>query len=253
MRGQTMRKAAIFLTVCMLLSLCACTVRKTESAVGTEQTGNPATAGAARPSASTAQSAAEPARTPDPASGTDLEIPEPLSDAASKSLAQARQLILDADAVFGLAFIGHTDPNMSIPEAIAAWEALEERGYAECYPFMKEMTPRQCTVGGGSGLYCLLPLSEGDLVVIEQAEILAGKPVEPYTEIYRSSSGESVFFTAGSDGKSGSDVIVTVKDGKGRELRCDPAMWSDLTMPVQTEGVADLTIYPGNVPQTGTN
>ena len=171
-----------------------------------------------------------------------------MSDAASASLAQARQIILDADAVFGLAFIGYTDPELSIPEAITAWELLEERDYPESFPFMKEMTPRQCAPGGGSELYCLVPFSEGDLVVIEQAETLEGEPVEPYTEIYCSTSGEPVFFTADSNGWGGSDVIVTVKDVKGRELRCNPAMWSNLAMLVQTDGVADLTIYPDDSP-----
>lgn len=211
---------ALLLAAALVLSLCAC--------------------GNGGPTTPPVQETPEAA----PASSSDLSTPAPEEDVTDELLLSVRRWIRETDCVFGLAFIGYVDPNMSIAESIETCGVLEEREYSTHYPFMNGMEAEQYCSNGGSELYCLVPAGAGTGIRIEEAEMEDGEPTDRLTEVFRTETGKPLFFTLNSNGWGGSDVILTVRNADGKELRCNPGLYCNLGTLAIPDEVMDLTIYP---------
>lgn len=240
-----MKKLLILLLTAMLLcSFAACTVR------GAEDESHKSSQTSAPNGSASGQSTAQPSdgTSGAAASGSDLYIPEPWSDAAQSALEQLRGNMAETGAVCAIAFVGYVDPNVSIAESVAVNDLFSETDCGERYPFLMEMTPAQCCAEGHAELYCLVPPADGCLVVIGETDMEEGEPAGPVRELYRSESGEPVYFTADSNGWGGSCIDLTVTAADGTTMHCTPALYCNLGTLAVPENVIDFSVYPGAFP-----
>lgn len=214
----------------LLIILCACTVRSPELPAQNTQTSN-------------AYPSTDPRKPVQPASGSDLLLPEPYSEDAQAALKRLTEEMSESGSVCALAFVDLVDPELSIAASVETYDLVSAGGCWELYPFLKEMTPAQCFAEGNSELYCLLTAEEGSLVTIEKAEMEHGEPTDRTTELYRGSPEGPIFFTADSNGRGASNIRLTVKTPAGRELSFYPGLYSNLGTLGETEGVLDFSVY----------
>lgn len=225
-----MRKMLFLLSAAALVFLSACTSRSPAPTVQNTET----------PHVRTEPGQPEPTQ---PASGSDLLLPEPYSEDAQAALKRLTEEMSESGSVCALAFVDLVDPELSIAASVETYDLVSAGGCWELYPFLKEMTPAQCFAEGNSELYCLLTAEEGSLVTIEKAEMEHGEPTDRTTELYRGSPEGPIFFTADSNGRGASNIRLTVKTPAGRELSFYPGLYSNLGTLGETEGVLDFSVY----------
>lgn len=161
-----------------------------------------------------------------PASGSDLYIPEPLSEDAQAALDALYGELRTQDCLCAVAYLGAVPAGTPLAEYLersGTLTELAEQGGA--YRFLPELTPAQCGSGGFTMLYCLVPLSEQAPVCIRAGD----------RELYRSETGGPVLFTADSNGFQ---VSIKAPEGEPRELSVMPG--SD-GRPAAQPGLLDFT------------
>ena len=162
-----------------------------------------------------------------PASGTDMYIPEPLSEEALAALDGLYGELESQDCRFALAYLGTVHVGTPLAEYLESSglpRSLAELGGA--YRFLPEMTPAQCTEGGFPQLYCLVPQTG-----CRELHILAGDRV-----LYQSESDAPVLFAADSDG-----VRVRITTPEGETLEFPLTLQADGTLEPQP-GIFDFTM-----------
>lgn len=233
----------ILILVFLLSSLCACSVRDRAEAENPADPSRPA-APSEKEERKQEKPGKKPSKTDTPATGTDLLIPEPLSEAASAALAAVRTEAAANGDVCAIAFLGYADPERNIAESLAAENIFAGNPTCAAYPFLPELTPMNCHGEGFSELLCLVPAGEGYTLRLEEAELEAGEPTDRLTELWSGAFSEPILFTADSNGWGGSNLIVTVTDASGSALRFNPGLLANLGSMNPVERVLDFTVYP---------
>lgn len=180
-----------------------------------------------------------------PASGTDLLLPESLSAEAEASLSILRDKITAADCVCAVALMGHTSPEQPLEESIVSFSLLEEHDYAAEFPFMAEMTPAQCVNPAYSDLYCLVPGDNVSAVKIFRVAMDDdGEPTDTVeAQLYESLGNDPVFLTSQSNGWGGSNILVEIRVEQGLEIAFHPAILANLGRLSPEDGVYDFSLY----------
>ena len=162
-----------------------------------------------------------------PASGTDLYLPEPLSEEALTALEGLYGELQSQDCRLALAYLGTVPAGTPLAEYLERSGTLTElakRGGA--YRFLPEMTPAQCAEGGFTQLYCLVPQAGCGGLRVQAGDKL----------LYQSESDTPVLFTADGDGVQ---VSVTTPEGETQVFSLTPQ--ADGIFGSQT-GILDFTI-----------
>lgn len=235
-----MKKFILCCMLALLLPLSACSVRNTPSAVpdstGEEQQTSPAK----KPGKKKDKKAV---KEEVPASGTDLCIPEPLSEAAQASLDALRAEIRSSGNLCGMAFLGYVSPLMPLEESILTYGVFEELSWADQFPFLYEMTPEQCVNPAFSDLYCLVPgesVTKIRIVEMEMDEFAEPTETES-SELAVCDGTQPLLFSAESNGWGGSNLRVILTDSQGREAAFCPAILANLGTIAPCDGVLDFT------------
>ena len=162
-----------------------------------------------------------------PASGTDLYLPEPLSEEALAALEDIYGELQGQDCRFALAYLGTVPAGTPLAEYLEGSGTLTELAkLGGAYRFLPEMTPAQCAEGGFTRLYCLVPRAGCGGLRVQAGDKL----------LYQSESDTPVLFTADGDGVR---VSITAPEGETQEFSL--TLQADGTLEPQP-GILDFTI-----------
>ena len=227
-----MKRVLLILCVLCLLLLCACTSREQGTATTDPNIGkNPG-----KDSAATT--------TLPPASGTDLFLPETLTEEAQLSLDVLRSLLRENDALCGIAFIAHTDPQRSLPENIVVHNLFAESSLVAAFPFVAEITADRCVGEVFSDMYCLVPTDPDSSISIELLvrDNESGEWLNDVErELFSVNDGAPILLSSQSNGWGGSNVRITVSTSEGKTVSFQPALLSNTGTVNPCPGVFDFS------------
>lgn len=159
------------------------------------------------------------------------------------SLTQLRADLQAGDYFCGIAFLG------TLPEGDPAGlpQLLQEKGYAEAYPFLADLPQAQIVTHEGSQVYCLVPPRDQETSLTVQAyrsDAENGYQGEVGDTLYTDTQGQPVILIG-----NVSDVIpnlqVTLVGADGTELVYHPALGlcdNTIALPA-TPKVYDFSLY----------
>jgi len=234
---------SILIACCALAFLFGCTVRKpieeTETLDGTVQEEVKTEKEKKKDKKKSKEESA-------PASGTDLRIAEPLSDAASCALSDAQEKIAADGSFCGLIFLGYLPGGETLADSVVSSGLLDEQKITENYPFVPEITASRCAEQGFTELYCLVPGENTESIRAYCMRMNEdGEPSdEKIGELLSVDGNGPVLLSCDSNGWGQSNLLVTLTDTQGKEYSLCPAILANLGELAPAEGVSDLTQYP---------
>lgn len=164
------------------------------------------------------------------------------SQEEAPSLTQLRADLQAGDYFCGIAFLG------TLPEGDPAGlpQLLQEKGYAEAYPFLADLPQAQIVTHEGSQVYCLVPRDQETSLTVQayRSDAENGYQGEVGDTLYTDTQGQPVILIG-----NVSDVIpnlqVTLVGADGTELVYHPALGlcdNTIALPA-TPKVYDFSLY----------
>jgi len=181
-----------------------------------------------------------------PASGTDLPLPEPLTEESAASLEDLRRLIMENDAVCGIAFVAYADPQQSLPENIVSRDLLTASGIDLKFPFVAEITADHCVNEVYSDIYCFVPAEVNSKVLIELLVHDAENgewTSKVERELFYTDDGAPILLSSQSNGWGGSNIRITVTTPEGKTVSFRPALLSNYGTVNPCAEVYDFSLY----------
>lgn len=218
MRRTTKQVIAFFLTLVLMLSLCACGQKPQTGTVGPDVSAG----GGSRPD-TTDKKKPEKLR---PVSGAPSEHPVQtgFSQEAEQSLVWLRDRIDFPQTMFGVALLGYTGEASD-----GDWLAEADQAMLQKYPFISEIDAAH-TVGNDDYLYCLVPVDENATVSVNLMRWDPRSDTEEVIEVlYRSEVGDPLLiFAAGGDDAYAylSYIQVQVVDNAGNSCVWEPQLYT---------------------------
>ena len=178
-----------------------------------------------------------------PTQTENVQDPEPSqSQEEAPSLTQLRADLQAGDYFCGIAFLG------TLPEGDPARlpQLLQEKGYAEAYPFLADLPQAQIVTHEGSQVYCLVPRDQETSLTVQayRSDAENGYQGEVGDTLYTDTQGQPVILIG-----NVSDVIpnlqVTLVGADGTELVYHPALGlcdNTIALPA-TPKVYDFSLY----------
>ena len=150
MRRTTKQVIAFFLTLVLMLSLCACGQKPQTGIVGPDVSAG----GGSRPDATDKKKPEKPR----PVSGDPSEQPVQtgFSAEAEQSLAWLRDRMDFPQTMFGAAHLGYVEEGDD-------WLSAADQAMLEAYPFLAEIDENHI-IGSTGHLYCIVPVDENATV-----------------------------------------------------------------------------------------
>ena len=212
MRRTTKQVIAFFLTLVLMLSLCACGQKPQTGIVGPDVSAG----GGSRPD-TTDKKKPEKLR---PVSGAPSEHPVQtgFSQEAEQSLVWLRDRIDFPQTMFGAAYLGYVEEGDD-------WLSAADQAMLEAYPFLAEIDENHI-IGSTGHLYCIVPVDENATVAINRVQWNENTYTYENTEVcYRSESGEPVLFFANLNGVAyEADTQVWITDNSGNSCEWYPSL-----------------------------
>ena len=207
MRRTSKQVTAFFLTLVLMLSLCACGQKPQTGIVGPDVSAG----GGSRPD-TTDKKKPEKLR---PVSGAPSEHPVQtgFSQEAEQSLVWLRDRIDFPQTMFGAAYLGYVEEGDD-------WLSAADQAMLEAYPFLAEIDENHI-IGSTGHLYCIVPVDENATVAINRVQWNENTYTYENTEVcYRSESGEPVLFFANLK----ADTQVWITDNSGNSCEWYPSL-----------------------------
>lgn len=196
------RVLAFFLTLVLMLSLCACAQMKQLWAGISIDGETPA-----------GKHNKKPPEKPHPgAEGSDAQPAQAgFSEEAEQSLAWLRDRIDFPQTMFGAAYLGYVEEDSG-----GDWLSAADQAMLEAYPFLAEIDENHI-IGSTGYLYCIVPVDENASVSINRMQWNEKTKTYENTEVcYPSESGEPVLLFANLDGVAyEADTQVWITDNSG--------------------------------------
>ena len=212
MRRTSKQVTAFFLTLVLMLSLCACGQKPQTGIVGPDVSAG----GGSRPD-TTDKKKPEKLR---PVSGAPSEHPVQtgFSQEAEQSLVWLRDRIDFPQTMFGAAYLGYVEEGDD-------WLSAADQAMLEAYPFLAEIDENHI-IGSTGHLYCIVPVDENATVAINRVQWNENTYTYENTEVcYRSESGEPVLFFANLNGVAyEADTQVWITDNSGNSCEWYPSL-----------------------------
>ena len=212
MRRTSKQVTAFFLTLVLMLSLCACGQKPQTGIVGPDVSAG----GGSRPD-TTDKKKPEKLR---PVSGAPSEHPVQtgFSQEAEQSLVWLRERMAFPQTMFGAAYLGYV-------EKAGDWLSAADQTMLEAYPFLAEIDENHI-IGSTGHLYCIVPVDENATVAINRVQWNENTYTYENTEVcYRSESGEPVLFFANLNGVAyEADTQVWITDNSGNSCEWYPSL-----------------------------
>lgn len=212
MRRTTKQVIAFFLTLVLMLSLCACGQKPQTGIVGPDVSAG----GGSRPDATDKKKPEKPR----PVSGDPSEQPVQtgFSAEAEQSLAWLRDRMDFPQTMFGAAHLGYVEEGDD-------WLSAADQAMLEAYPFLAEINENHI-IGSTGHLYCIVPVDENATVAINRVQWNENTYTYENTEVcYRSESGEPVLFFANLNGVAyEADTQVWITDNSGNSCEWYPSL-----------------------------
>ena len=212
MRRTSKQVTAFFLTLVLMLSLCACGQKPQPGIVGPDVSAG----GGSRPD-TTDKKKPEKLR---PVSGAPSEHPVQtgFSQEAEQSLVWLRDRIDFPQTMFGAAYLGYVEEGDD-------WLSAADQAMLEAYPFLAEIDENHI-IGSTGHLYCIVPVDENATVAINRVQWNENTYTYENTEVcYRSESGEPVLFFANLNGVAyEADTQVWITDNSGNSCEWYPSL-----------------------------
>ena len=199
-----------FLTLVLMLSLCACAQN------GKPWTGSDETEiGADEDALSGMADKKKPGR---PSGETDIPPAQAgFSAEAEQSLAWLRDRIDFPQTMFGAAYLGYVEEGSD-------WLSAADQAMLEAYPFLAEIDENHI-IGRAGHLYCIVPVDENASVAINRMQWNEKTKTYENAEVcYRSESGEPVLLFANLDGVAyEADTQVWITDSSANSCEWWPS------------------------------
>lgn len=218
MRRTTKQVIAFFLTLVLMLSLCACGQKPQTGTVGPDVSAGEET----RPDATDKKKPEKPR----PVSGGPSEQPAQagFSAEAEQALIWLRERMDFPQTMFGAAFLGYTGEASD-----GDWLSEADQAMLQQYPFISEIDTEH-TIGNDDYLYCLVPLDENATVSVNLMRWDPKSDTEEIIEVlYRSEVGDPVLlFAAGGDDVYAylSYIQVQIVDNAGNSCVWEPQLYT---------------------------
>ena len=164
------------------------------------------------------------------------------SQEEAPSLTQLRADLQAGDYFCGIAFLG----TLSEGDPAGLPQLLQEKGYAEAYPFLADLPQAQIVTHEGSQVYCLVPRDQETSLTVQtyRSDAENGYQGEVGDTLYTDTQGRPVILIG-----NVSDVIpnlqVTLVGADGTELVYHPALGlcdNTIALPA-TPKVYDFSLY----------
>lgn len=218
MRRTPEQGIAVFLTLVLMLSLCACGQKPQTGTVGPDVSAG----GELRPDTTDKKKPEKPR----PVSGDPSEQPTQagFSAEAEQSLVLLRERMDFPQTMFGAAFLGYTGEASD-----GDWLSEADQVMLQQYPFISEIDTEH-TIGDDDYLYCLVPLDENATVSVNLMRWDPKSDTEEVIEVlYRSEVGDPVLiFAAGGDDAYAylSYIQVQIVDNAGNSCVWEPQLYT---------------------------
>ena len=199
-----------FLTLVLMLSLCAC-AQNGKLGTGSDE----AEIGADEDALS---GMADKKKTGRPSGETDIPPAQAgFSAEAEQSLAWLRDRIDFPQTMFGAAYLGYVEEGSD-------WLSAADQAMLEAYPFLAEIDENHI-IGRAGHLYCIVPVDENASVAINRMQWNEKTKTYENAEVcYRSESGEPVLLFANLDGVAyEADTQVWITDSSANSCEWWPS------------------------------
>ena len=202
-----------FLTLVLMLSLCAC-AQNWKLGTGSDE----AESGADEDPLSGMTDKKKPGK---PSGETDIApVQAEFSREAEQSLIWLRDRIDFPQTMFGAAYLGYVEEDLG-----GDWLSAADQAMPEAYPFLAEIDKNHI-IGSAGHLYCIVPVDENASVAINRMQWNEKTNTYENTEVcYRSESGEPVLLFANLDGVAYEcDTQVWITDSSGNSCQWWPSL-----------------------------
>ena len=202
-----------FLTLVLMLSLCAC-AQNWKLGTGSDE----AESGADEDPLSGMTDKKKPGK---PSGETDIApVQAEFSKEAEQSLIWLRDRIDFSQTMFGAAYLGYVEEDSG-----GDWLSAAAPAMPEVYPFLAEIDENHI-IGSAGHLYCIVPVDENASVGINRMQWNEKTNTYENTEVcYRSESGEPVLLFANLDGVAYEcDTQVWITDSSGNSCQWWPSL-----------------------------